>query len=112
VVDSDGERARQTARGVVAFNASVKTYRPILSLHGFDAHAERIREAWGRRDLAAMAAAVPDELLDAVALAGTPDEVRAQFAARREGLFERTLLWTPFGGLDAVRAAIDAFASN
>jgi hypothetical protein len=50
-------------------------------------------------------------MLDAVALAGTREDVRAQYDARREGLFERTLLWSPFGGLPAVRSVIEAFAT-
>jgi len=108
-VNEDGEAARAAARAVIAFNSTVKTYRPILSLHGFDAQADAIREAWEQRDFAAMAGAVTDDMLETIALAGTPDEVRAQYAARREGLFERTLLWSPFGGLDVVRAVIEAF---
>ena len=36
-VDEDGDAARSIARGVVAFNSTVSTYRPILTLHGFDA---------------------------------------------------------------------------
>ncbi len=111
VVGEDSEAARQIARGVVAFNSSVKTYRPILSHHGWDGQADRIRAAWQDGDFAGMAAAVPDEMLDTIALAGTPDEVRARYAERREGLFERTLLWSPFGGLDTVSAVIDTFAT-
>jgi probable F420-dependent oxidoreductase len=108
-VDEDGDAARQAARGIVAFNSTVKTYRPILSHHGFDAEADRIREAWQRGDFPGMAAAVTDEMLDTIALAGTPEQVRAAYEERRAELFERTLLWSPFG-LDAVRAAIDAFS--
>jgi alkanesulfonate monooxygenase SsuD/methylene tetrahydromethanopterin reductase-like flavin-dependent oxidoreductase (luciferase family) len=50
-------------------------------------------------------------MLDAIALAGTPEQVRAQYEARRADLFERTLLWSPFGTLDGVRAAIETFAA-
>jgi probable F420-dependent oxidoreductase len=110
-VDEDGDAARQNARGVIAFNSTVSTYRPILTHHGFDVQADRIRAAWQRGDLAGMADAVSDEMLDTIAIAGTPEEVRSQYQECRAGLFERTLLWTPFGGLDAVRAAIDAFAT-
>jgi probable F420-dependent oxidoreductase len=108
-VDEDGDAARRAARGVIAFNSTVATYRPILAHHGWDAEGDRIREAWQRGDLSGMAAAVTDEMLETVAVAGTPEEVRRQLARRRD-LFERTLLWTPFGGLDGVRAVIDALA--
>src|SRR3954462_5549409 len=100
VVDADREAARNAARAIVAFNATVSTYRPILSLHGFDAQADAVRAAWKQRDWAAMGAAVSDEMLDTIALAGTADEVRAAYAERRAGLFDRTLLWTPLQGVD------------
>ena len=109
-VDEDGDAARQAARAIVAFNSTVSTYRPILTHHGFDAEADRIRAAWEGGDLAGMAAGVSDEMLETIALAGTPEEVRAQYEQRRAGLFERVLLWTPFAGLHAVRATIDALA--
>jgi probable F420-dependent oxidoreductase len=111
VIGEDGESARQAARAVVAFNSTVSTYRPVLSHHGFDAQADRVRAAWESRDFAGMAAAVTDEMLDAIALAGTADEVRERYEARRAGLFERTLLWTPFGGPDAVGRVVAAFAT-
>lgn len=109
-VGEDGEHARMAARGVIAFNSTVSTYRPVLSHHGFDAEADRIRAAWERGDFAGMAAAVSDDMLEAIAVAGTPDEVRRQYEERRAGLFERTLLWTPLGGMEQVRAAVGTFA--
>ncbi|MFL5822091.1 MAG: LLM class flavin-dependent oxidoreductase, partial [Solirubrobacteraceae bacterium] len=110
IVDEDGEAARQTARGVIAFNSTVSTYRPVLAHHGFDTQAEEIRAAWKARDFAGMATAVSDQMLEAIAIAGTADEVRAQYESRRAGVFERTLLWTPFGGLEAVGRVIETFS--
>ena len=110
-VDEDGDAARDAARAVVAFNSTVATYRPVLSHHGFDAEADRIRAAWQQGDFQGMAANVTDEMLATIALAGTADEVRAQYEERRAGLFDRALLWTPFGGLDRVRAVIAAFGA-
>jgi alkanesulfonate monooxygenase SsuD/methylene tetrahydromethanopterin reductase-like flavin-dependent oxidoreductase (luciferase family) len=109
-VDDDGAAAREAARGIIAFNSTVYTYRPLLTHHGFDAQADEIRAAWERRDLPGMAAAVTDEMVDAIAIAGTPADVRAQWKERRAGLFERTLLWTPGLGFDGVRRVIGAFA--
>ena len=104
-VDADRAAARQAAAAVVAFNSTVKTYRVVHRLHGFEEHAERIREAWRGGDFARAMSLVPDEMLDTIALAGTPDEVRARFAERWAGVYEHTLLWPPaFRGMDAVRA--------
>jgi probable F420-dependent oxidoreductase len=110
-VANDGSRARQMARSVIAFNATVSTYRPVLDHHGFGEQADHIRAAWERRDPAGMAAAVTDEMLESIAVAGTPEEARAQYYRRPADTFERTLMWTPLGGLEAVRATIDAFSS-
>jgi alkanesulfonate monooxygenase SsuD/methylene tetrahydromethanopterin reductase-like flavin-dependent oxidoreductase (luciferase family) len=52
-------------------------------------------------------------MLDTIALAGTPDEVRARFAERWAGVYEQTLLWPPaFSGMDAVRRVVDAFSAR
>jgi alkanesulfonate monooxygenase SsuD/methylene tetrahydromethanopterin reductase-like flavin-dependent oxidoreductase (luciferase family) len=109
-VDEDREAARNVARSVVAFNSTVSTYRTILSLHGFDAQADAVRAAWQQGDWGAMGAAVTDDMLDTIALAGTADEVRERYAQQRDGLFEDVLLWTPFQGLDGVKRVVDAFA--
>jgi probable F420-dependent oxidoreductase len=112
-VHDDREQARQAARAIVAFNSTVKTYRVVHRLHGFEDHAERIRAAWLGGDFAAAVEAVPDEMLDTIALAGTPDEVRARFAERWAGVYEQTLLWPPaFSGMDAVRRVVDAFSAR
>src|SRR3954464_1439733 len=112
-VGEDRDAARQAARAVVAFNSTVKTYRVVHRLHGWEEHAERIREAWLAGDFAGAVELVPDEMLDTIALAGTADEVRERFAERWAGVYDATLLWpTAFGGMDAVRAVIDAFADG
>ena len=109
-VGEDRAAARAQARAVVAFNSTVKTYRVVHRLHGWEDHAERIREAWMGGDFAKAVQLVPDEMLDTIALAGTPDEVRERYAERWDGLYEHALLWPPaFAGMDAVRAVVEAF---
>ena len=109
-VADDADEARRNAAAIVAFNASVRTYAPIIALDGFDPEAEAIRAAWRAGDWAGMTAAVSDRMLDTIALAGTPREVRQQLRERPAGVFERTLLWPPAtGGLAAAETVIDAF---
>ena len=89
----------------------MKIYRATHEVSGFEAEADAIREAWSRGDGEAMVAAVTDEMIDSIALAGTPDEVRERFAKRWDGVYERTLLWPPaFRGEEGVRAVIEAFS--
>ncbi|MEA2274023.1 MAG: hypothetical protein QOI98_2731 [Solirubrobacteraceae bacterium] len=111
-VGEDRDAARRAGAAIIAFNSTVKTYRATHESSGFGDEADAIRAAWAAGDGEGMVAAVSDEMIDAIALAGTPDEVRVRFAERWEGVYERSLLWPPaFLGQEAVRAAVDAFAS-
>ncbi|UUY05146.1 LLM class flavin-dependent oxidoreductase [Svornostia abyssi] len=112
-VAEDREAARQAARAVVAFNSTVKTYRVIHRHHGFESQAEAIRERWLAGDFMGAVELVSDDMLDTIALAGTADEVRARFAERWDGVYDRPLLWPPaFLGHDGVRAVVGAFAAG
>jgi alkanesulfonate monooxygenase SsuD/methylene tetrahydromethanopterin reductase-like flavin-dependent oxidoreductase (luciferase family) len=55
---------------------------------------ERIRRAFADGDREAMIAAVSDEMLDAIGVAGTPDQVRDGIA-RREADFDHLSLYSP-----------------
>jgi probable F420-dependent oxidoreductase len=111
-VAEDRDAARRDAAAIIAFNSTVKTYRRTHEVSGFQREAEAIRAAWSSGDFAGMTAAVSDEMIDSIALAGTPQEVRARFADRWDGVYERTLLWPPaFRGQEAVGSAIEAFSS-
>ncbi|MEP7023014.1 MAG: hypothetical protein ABJB47_04215, partial [Actinomycetota bacterium] len=71
---------------------------------GFGAERSAIRAAYQARDLTAMAQAVSDPVLDAFAVAGSADQVRAGLAARaRPG---QTLVLAPATyGLEADRVS-------
>ncbi len=114
-VHADGERARREAKHQIAFYSTVRTYDPILALHGWQEPARRIREAFHARDWPAMVDAVPDEMVEQIAVAGTPAECRDQLQ-RWDGLIDEALLYSPTFFLPAARvlenhrAIIDAFA--
>lgn len=116
-IHEDPAVARDEARAQIAFYSVVRTYAPILELHGFTGHAADIRAAWDRRDRNAMLAAVPDAMVDTMACAGTPEEVRERFAARFAGAYDTALLYSPSFGLSSGRfaenleAIIDTFAA-
>jgi len=110
----DREQAREDAKRQIAFHATVRTYDRILDLHGFTEVAARIRELWKSFDLAGMTALVTDEMLDEMAVAGTPDECRAA-VERRAGTADQLLLGAPVVATDPGRmreyhdAIIDTF---
>jgi len=104
-IHEDSEQARRDAAAVIAFNSTVKTYDLIHQLHGFEAEVTNVREAWRAGDLGGMMAAVSPRMVEAIAIAGTPEEARRQMEARWNGLYDRVLLWPPaFRGLEGVRA--------
>jgi probable F420-dependent oxidoreductase len=93
-VSEDEELARREVAAQIAFYAAPRAYGPMLEASGFAAEAERIRQAFADRDHEAMIAAVSDEMLDAIAVAGTPEQVRAGLA-RRESDFDHLSLYSP-----------------
>ena len=82
VDDADPARAERDARLMIAFYVTVKTYDSLTSLHGWDAAVAEIRAAFRVGDIDAMAAAVPADMLDSIALYGTTAEARDRLADR------------------------------
>lgn len=83
VDDEDAARAERDARLMVGFYVTVKTYDSLTNLHGWGSDVLAIRDAFRAGDLDTMAAAVPAEMLDAIAVYGTAAEARDRLAARR-----------------------------
>lgn len=82
-ISSDARRAREAVRRTIAFYATVRTYGPPFRMHGFEAQAAIIRDAFFERDVEAMAAAVTDEMVDTFAVVGTPGECRKRIEQYR-----------------------------
>lgn len=101
-IHDDPAEARREAALQIAFHATVYTYRAIFELHGYGAERETIRAAFDRRDVPAMLAAVPPEMIDECAIAGTPDQCREQFS-RYEGLLDMAMFFAPSFGIPAAR---------
>jgi 5,10-methylenetetrahydromethanopterin reductase len=86
-VDDDAAAAADVARRSLAFYFRVPYFRDILEDGGFTRELKEGYAAAARDDLDGMTAAVSDELIDAVVLCGTPDEVREKLR-RYEGLVD------------------------
>ncbi len=93
-VHEDAELARAEVATQIAFYATAKTYAPLLERTGFGAAGEAIRAAFARGDVDAMVAAVPERMVDALAVAGTAADVRAGLR-RYEGLLDHAILYAP-----------------
>lgn len=101
-VADDREQARREARAQIAFYYTTRLYHRVLDVHGWRGVGEEIAAAFRKMDFKAMEAAVPDELVDAIAVAGTPDEVRDQIG-QWKGLADHLLLYSPSIGMKAER---------
>ena len=78
IASEDRERARDLARRTIAFllGAYGPYYGDSVADQGYPDVVADIRAAWEDRDTDAMASRLPDEVLDELAPAGTPEEVR------------------------------------
>jgi probable F420-dependent oxidoreductase len=84
-VNEDGALAREWARQQISWYGPIPYIGRLLKAHGFEREAEALRAAGKSGDEQALVAAVSDEMVDTLAAAGTPDEVR--------GRLER---WAPY----------------
>ena len=82
-VTSDVEAARAWGRREVMGYVIVPAYRRAFVTQGWGEVCERAMALWDAGDRKAAAASLPDELVDALCLAGPADDVRARFDAFR-----------------------------
>ena len=80
-VTDDKEKARAIVRMAFGGYLSAPVYNKFLAWCGHEEEARAIAEGFATRDRAAVAAAMHDELVDSIAILGTPDECREQLAA-------------------------------
>lgn len=74
------EEAVRNAKGQIGFYYTTELYHSILEHHGLKHVGEACRAALKRFDTRAMAEAIPDALVDEIAIACTPDEAKDRLA--------------------------------
>jgi alkanesulfonate monooxygenase SsuD/methylene tetrahydromethanopterin reductase-like flavin-dependent oxidoreductase (luciferase family) len=79
-ISHDRKQAIQDAKNQIAFYASVKSYEGILNLHGWEQQKLAIWQHFKTFNLPKMAEAVTEDMVEQIALAGTPDECREQLS--------------------------------
>jgi probable F420-dependent oxidoreductase len=106
---SIGDDRDQAAKGQIGFYLTTELYHSVLDLHGMREVGQACRRALRSFDVAAMANAVPDELVDEIAIACAPDEARDRLAQWRD-LTDEPLFYAPTVGVkpERVRANLDA----
>jgi alkanesulfonate monooxygenase SsuD/methylene tetrahydromethanopterin reductase-like flavin-dependent oxidoreductase (luciferase family) len=110
------EQAVKDMKGQIGFYFTTKLYHSILEHHGMREIGEACSAALKKFDTRGMADAIPDELVDLIGIACTPDEARDRLA-QWEGLTEDPILYAPSVGVTPERRAesfalcLDAFGS-
>jgi probable F420-dependent oxidoreductase len=107
-LNDNRDQAIRDAKGQIGFYYTVSVYRTILDYHGLPEVADACRKALATFDVKAMAEAIPDSLVDEIAIACTPDEARDRLK-QWDGLGEEALLYAPQIGVapDRVRDNLD-----
>ncbi|HZP49640.1 LLM class flavin-dependent oxidoreductase [Actinocrinis sp.] len=109
------------ARAVAAMQLAVFIVRrscaELVAFHGFEREVAAVGEAAARRDFPAMAAAIPDRMLDLLTVYGTPEEARQRYREVFDGVYEESLLFAsgkgrPSAGFqDEIAAVCETFAT-
>ena len=83
-IQPDVAQARADAKIQIGFSFSVEHYHSILDLHGLRSVGQACRAHLANYDFKAMADCIPDELVDEIALVGTPNEAADRLEEWRE----------------------------
>jgi len=107
VIHEDPEVARREAAAQLAFYCSVRSYATVLEVGGFGRQAERARDAFARSDWDGLVAAIDDDMIDALALTGTANDV-AVGLQRFSKLYDQISVTGPMFRVSPQRAAENA----
>ncbi len=111
-VSHDSEKARARAKATLAFYVSVgQIYRKFLAENGLKTETACIFDEYKKAGLPAAAAAVPDAMLDALAVSGTPDECRKKMGRFADaGLDIPIIQFNPVGSVsESMRLTAETF---
>jgi hypothetical protein len=114
-IQATREQAVADAKNQIGFYFTTALYHTVLDIHGMREVGEKCRAALRSFDMKAMAAAVPDELVDEIAC--TPDEAPDRLKEWSD-LTEQPILYAPSIGVPSERlqanvtAMFDIFGSR
>ena len=96
-----------TARIGDAFDGNVE----LNDFAGFAVEAQAVRDAWNSGERERAAAAVSDQMLESMAVLGTPEQCRGQLAQFRRAGSDIPIATFPHGtGMAAIHRTIEALA--
>ena len=95
VGDTEEEREhwRKRARSQIAFYGSTRTYAGVFETHGWHGVSENLHALQRAGDVAGMATAVTDDMLDVLAITATWDDLAAKLLERYAGAADRIVMY-------------------
>ncbi|MEE2678225.1 MAG: LLM class flavin-dependent oxidoreductase [Myxococcota bacterium] len=109
-VTDDVASARNMVRAGFAGYFAQPVYNAYLRWYGFEKEADAVADAFARGDRAGSAAALTDEMIDAIAVLGTADACRERIAAYVAGGVTTPVIAPLAAQPDQVAAVFDALA--
>lgn len=89
------EAAAERARREIAFYASTPSYQIVLRTHGLDDIAGRLQRLAAERRWDELPAEIPREMLDAVVVRGSWEEIGRKLRRRYAGVLDRVACYRP-----------------
>jgi probable F420-dependent oxidoreductase len=94
--DEQIHKAREAARGQIAFYASTRLYHPVLHAHGWGDAGERLTEKAAKGKWNEMNAEITDDMLEVFTVTGTFDKIAGKIKERYDGLLDRFSFYFPY----------------
>lgn len=99
--------AIEMVRGRIAFYGCTVAYRPVLELHGWGALQDELIALNRAHKTTEMAALIDDQVLNSLAIVGTPEQVVERMGERFGGLIDRTGFGSPELAPDRLQELLD-----
>ncbi len=94
--DAEIAAARRETKERIAFYASTPAYRPVLELHGWGELQPELNALSKAGEWVAMGERITDDMLDAFAVVGAPEEIPKLILARYGDIVDRVLFYAPY----------------
>ena len=94
--DAEIAAAKRETKERVAFYASTPAYRSVLELHGWGELQPELNALSKAGEWVAMGERITDDMLDAFAVVGAPEEIPKLILARYGDIVDRVLFYAPY----------------
>ena len=90
------EKAKQGTKQQIAFYGSTPAYRGVLELHGWGDLQDELNRLSKQGEWVAMGDLITDDILDAFAIVGEPEDIPKAMLARYGGIVDRLSFYAPY----------------